>query len=140
LDIEQRIAKLIQLPVTHGEVSNILYYQKGDEYKPHYDFFHPKDPGSSLALQDGGQRIRTVLCYLSPAKEGGETYFPRISEKIAGHTGQLIVFDNVNKQLALLPPSLHQSLPVTLGEKWILSKWYRFNETSYKANLVELNL
>lgn len=140
LDIEQRIAKLIQLPISHGEVSNVLYYQKGNEYKPHYDFFHPKDPGSALAMQDGGQRVRTVLCYLSPAKEGGETYFPRISEKLAGQRGQLIVFDNVSKQLTPLPPSLHQSLPVTSGDKWILSKWYRLNETSYKQNLFELNL
>lgn len=140
LDIEQRISKLIHLPVTHGELSNILYYQKGNEYKAHYDFFHTKDPGSALAMQDGGQRVRTVLCYLSPAEEGGETYFPRISKKIAGHSGQLIVFDNVSKQLAPLPPSLHQSLPVISGEKWILSKWYRLNETSYKKNLLELNL
>lgn len=140
LDIEQRIAKLIQLPITHGEVSNILYYQKGNEYKPHYDFFHPKDPNATLAMQDGGQRVRTVLCYLSPAEEGGETYFPRISEKLAGLVGQLIVFDSVSKQLAPLPLSLHQSLPVTSGEKWLLSKWYRANETRYKTNLVELNL
>lgn len=140
LDIEQRISNLIHMPVTHGELSNILYYQKGNEYKAHYDFFHPKDPGSSLAMQDGGQRVRTVLCYLSPAKEGGETYFPRISKKISGHNGQLIVFDNVTKQLAPLPPSLHQSLPVISGDKWILSKWFRLNETSYKKNLFELNL
>jgi hypothetical protein len=140
LDIEQRIAKLIQLPITHGEVSNILYYQKGNEYKAHYDFFHPKDPGSELAMQDGGQRVKTVLCYLSPAPKGGETYFPRIDEKLAGLAGQLIVFDNVSKQLAPLPLSLHQSLPVASGEKWLLSKWYRQNETSYKSNLVELNL
>lgn len=140
LDIEQRIAKLIQLPITHGEISNILYYQKDNEYKAHYDFFHPKDPGSELAMQDGGQRVRTVLCYLSPATAGGETYFPRIDKKLAGHAGQLIVFDNVSKNLAPLPPSLHQGLPVTSGEKWLLSKWYRQNETSYKANLMALNL
>ena len=140
LDIEQRIAKLIRLPIGHGEVSNILYYQKGNEYKPHYDFFHPKDSGSEMAMQDGGQRVRTVLCYLSPATEGGETYFPRIEKKLPGHAGQLIVFDNVSKQLAPLPLSLHQSLPVTSGEKWLLSKWYRLNKTSYKNNLIELNL
>tara|TARA_R110000744_G_scaffold78514_15_gene154689 strand:- start:2413 stop:3549 length:1137 start_codon:yes stop_codon:yes gene_type:complete len=140
LDIEQRIAKLIGLPMSHGEISNMLYYQKGNEYKAHYDFFHPKDPGSELAMQDGGQRVRTVLCYLSPATEGGETYFPRIDEKLNGHAGQLIVFDNVSKQLAPLPLSLHQSLPVITGEKWLLSKWFRLNETSYKTNLIELNL
>jgi prolyl 4-hydroxylase len=140
LDIEQRIANLIKLPISHGEVSNMLYYQKGNEYKAHYDFFHPKDPGSALAMQDGGQRVRTVLCYLSAADSGGETYFPRISEKISGQVGQLIVFDNVSRQLAPLPLSLHQSLPVTSGEKWLLSKWYRLNETSYKKNLSELNL
>lgn len=140
LDIEQRIAKLIRLPIAHGEVSNMLYYQEANEYKAHYDFFHPKDPGSELAMQDGGQRVRTVLCYLSPATEGGETYFPRIDEKLSGHAGQLIVFDNVSKQLAPLPLSLHQSLPVISGEKWLLSKWFRLNETSYKTNLMALNL
>jgi prolyl 4-hydroxylase len=140
LSLEKRIADVTKLPITAGELSNILQYEVGQEYKAHYDFFHPKDPGSNVAMQDGGQRIKTVLCYIQPSIKGGETYFPRLSKKITGKTGQLVIFDNTDKNLHPNPFSLHQGLPVLEGTKWIFSKWIREKETSYKNNLIKLNL
>ncbi|WNC70854.1 2OG-Fe(II) oxygenase [Thalassotalea psychrophila] len=140
LDIEQRISTLVNLPITHGEVSNVLYYQKSEEYKPHYDFFHPNDAGSNMAMKDGGQRIKTAICYLEESKEGGETSFPRLSKQIEGKKGRVVVFSNTDINSNPLPLSLHQGKPVKVGNKWILTKWYREKETSYKYNLIKLNL
>ena len=50
----------------------ILHYEHGQKYEPHYDFFHDK------ANRDwGGHRVATVLMYLSNVENGGETVFPR---------------------------------------------------------------
>ncbi len=140
LAIEQRISNLIRLPRTQGEVANVLYYQQHEEYKPHYDFFHPKDPGSQMALQDGGQRCKTALCILEACSEGGETGFPRLEKYITAKQGRLILFDNIDANAIPLAQSLHQGLAVTQGHKWVLTKWYRMQETSYKENLIKLNL
>lgn len=37
--IEERIAKLTHLPVSHGEGMQVLRYVNGQEYRPHHDFF-----------------------------------------------------------------------------------------------------
>lgn len=49
----------------------ILHYENGQKYEPHFDFFHDK---SNQEL--GGHRIATVLMYLSNVEKGGETVFP----------------------------------------------------------------
>lgn len=49
----------------------ILHYEHGEKYEPHFDYFHDK------ANQElGGHRIATVLMYLSNVEKGGETIFP----------------------------------------------------------------
>src|SRR5450830_1133251 len=44
--IEQRIARLLNWPVENGEGLQVLHYQPGAEYKPHYDYFDPNEPGT----------------------------------------------------------------------------------------------
>ena len=55
----------------NGESIQILHYQNGEKYEPHFDYFHDKN---NQAL--GGHRIATVLMYLSNVEKGGETIFP----------------------------------------------------------------
>lgn len=56
--LEQRIASWSQIPVSHGEPIQVLRYEIGQEYQPHYDYFFHK--GGM-----GNNRIATVLMYLS---------------------------------------------------------------------------
>lgn len=55
----------------NGESIQILHYENGEKYEPHFDYFHDK---ANQAL--GGHRIATVLMYLSKVEKGGETIFP----------------------------------------------------------------
>lgn len=55
----------------NGESMQILHYENGQKYEPHFDYFHDK------ANQElGGHRVATVLMYLSNVQKGGETVFP----------------------------------------------------------------
>ena len=56
----------------------VLRYEVGQKYEAHMDAF------SDAFNQDdkkGGQRVATVLMYLSDVESGGETVFPETSEK-----------------------------------------------------------
>ncbi|XP_039008040.1 probable prolyl 4-hydroxylase 7 isoform X2 [Hibiscus syriacus] len=76
-DIEARIAAWTFLPVENGESMQILHYEHGQKYEPHFDYFHDK------ANQElGGHRIATVLMYLSDVESGGETVFPNSEGKL----------------------------------------------------------
>lgn len=69
--IESRISVWTFLPVENGEAMQVLHYENGQKYLPHWDYFHDK---TNQAL--GGHRIATVLMYLSNVNKGGETIFP----------------------------------------------------------------
>lgn len=52
--IEERIARVTHLPVSHGEGMQVLKYYDGQQYKPHHDFFHevgPRVPGNEYSSQ-----------------------------------------------------------------------------------------
>ncbi|MBA0726219.1 hypothetical protein Golax_002061 [Gossypium laxum] len=77
-DIEARIAAWTFLPVENGESIQILHYEHGQKYEPHFDYFHDK-----ANQQLGGHRIATVLMYLSDVESGGETVFPNAEGRLS---------------------------------------------------------
>ena len=129
--IEQRISGMVQMPVENGEGLQLLHYGIGQGYEPHFDFFDPALKGSPAVLAYGGQRHLTVIMYLNDIEQGGETVFPEIDVKIAPKKGDAILFYNCFADGQIDRMSLHGSLPVIAGEKWVATKWVRTNE--YKA-------
>jgi prolyl 4-hydroxylase len=57
--VEDRIAAYSMVPADHGEGIQVLHYLKGQKYEAHFDYFHDQ-----LNIQNGGQRVATVLLYL----------------------------------------------------------------------------
>lgn len=55
----------------NGEDIQVLRYEHGQKYDPHYDYFSDK-----VNIARGGHRIATVLMYLTDVEKGGETVFP----------------------------------------------------------------
>lgn len=80
-EIEARIATWAMLPVENGEDLQVALYEEGDTFKEHYDFFHGN------LTSPGGQRLATVLMYLSDVESGGETTFPRSTKLSRGSGG-----------------------------------------------------
>ena len=138
--VERRIALVSSLPQANGEGLQVLRYSDGQKYTPHFDYFH--DDLNSQE-ESGGQRIATVLMYLSTPEEGGETVFPSAGAKVAGagwsdcaragfavrpRKGDALLFYSLlpdgSKDLA----SLHGSCPVLRGAKWSATKWIHVNK------------
>lgn len=141
-NIEKRIADFAFIPVEHGEGLQVLHYEVGQKYEPHYDYFLDE-----FNTKNGGQRIATVLMYLSDVEEGGETVFPapkgnfsavpywnELSECAKGglsvkpKMGDALLFWSMNPDASLDPSSLHGGCPVIRGNKWSSTKWMRVSE------------
>jgi prolyl 4-hydroxylase len=123
--LEQRIAELVQFPIENGEPIQILHYQPGGEYRPHHDYFDPKQPGNEQVLKQGGQRIATLIMYLNDVEAGGSTVFPEVGIDVLPRRGNAVYFAYCSETGALDARSLHGGSPVGAGEKWIATKWFR---------------
>lgn len=124
--VEARIARLLQWPVENGEGLQILHYRPGAEYKPHYDYFDPKEPGTANIVRRGGQRVGTVVMYLSEPLCGGGTTFPDVGLEVAPKRGHAVFFAYDRPHPATR--TLHGGAPVIEGEKWVATKWLRERE------------
>ncbi|XP_057959489.1 prolyl 4-hydroxylase 1 [Malania oleifera] len=136
--IEKRISVYSQIPVENGELIQVLRYEKNQFYKPHHDYF-----SDTFNLKRGGQRIATMLMYLSDNVEGGETYFPMVDsvececggEIMAGLSvkpvkGDAVLFWSMGLDGQSDPNSIHGGCKVLAGEKWSATKWMRQRTTS----------
>jgi prolyl 4-hydroxylase len=123
--IEARIAELVQFPLENGEPIQILHYEPGGEYKPHFDYFDPKQPGNEQVLTQGGQRVATLVMYLNDVEAGGSTVFPEVGIDVLPRKGNAVYFAYCTESGVLDPRSLHGGSPVGAGEKWIATKWIR---------------
>ncbi len=121
--IEARIARLVNWPEENGEGLQVLHYQPGTEYKPHYDYFDPGEPGTPTILKRGGQRVGTLIMYLGEPEKGGATLFPDVHLEVAPKRGNAVFFSYERAHPSTR--SLHGGAPVTEGEKWIATKWLR---------------
>jgi prolyl 4-hydroxylase len=125
--MERRIADLTGLPVENGEAIQVLWYQVGGEYQPHYDYFSPNTPGGAAVLERGGQRVATLIMYLNTPEAGGETIFPKVNISVIPKKGTALLFYNCNLSGEVDPLTLHGGAPVKAGEKWIATKWIRMS-------------
>ncbi|EPS61415.1 type 2 proly 4-hydroxylase [Genlisea aurea] len=149
--IEARIASWTFLPIENGEAMQILHYEHGQKYEPHFDYFHDE-----VNQKLGGHRIATVLMYLSDVEKGGETVFPTSEVEHEGirqpkgedwtdcakqgyavkpRKGDALLFFSLHPDATTDPMSLHGSCPVVEGEKWSATKWIHvrsFDRTSQK--------
>ncbi|WP_164078298.1 prolyl hydroxylase family protein [Alteromonas facilis] len=131
LQLDMMLEKLTGVPRCRGESMNLLRYENGQQYKPHYDAIVGDGPHFEQILSDGGQRMRTAITYLSDGYSGGQTEFPRLGISVNATIGDVLVFDNLDENGTLVRDSYHAGAPVTEGTKWILTKWIRESATQY---------
>ncbi|XP_037495766.1 probable prolyl 4-hydroxylase 4 isoform X2 [Jatropha curcas] len=147
--IEDKIATWTFLPKENGEDIQVLRYEYGQKYDPHYDYFVDR-----VNIARGGHRLATVLMYLSNVEKGGETVFPSAEDapRRKANEGDEDLSECAKKGIAVKPrrgdallffsllpnavpdqSSLHAGCPVIEGEKWSATKWIHVD--SFSKNL-----
>ncbi|KAK8580046.1 hypothetical protein V6N12_070334 [Hibiscus sabdariffa] len=142
-DIEKRIADYTFIPIEHGEGLQVLHYEVGQKYDAHFDYFLDE-----FNTKNGGQRMATMLMYLSDVEEGGETIFPAAKGNISAvpwwnelsecgkqglavkpKMGDALLFWSMRPDATLDPSSLHvchtgdsRWMPCDYGEQMVLYK------------------
>jgi len=134
-NIERRVAQVTMIPEENQEAMQLLRYENGQKYEPHNDYFHDK---VNARPETGGQRVATILMYLTTVEEGGETVFPKADKKVQGKEwsacakkglavksfkGDAVLFYSLKPDGEPDPASLHGSCPTTKGVKWSATKW-----------------
>jgi prolyl 4-hydroxylase len=135
-DVVRRIAALIQIPLTHAEDLQVVYYREGQEYKPHQDAFDPDNSNYKPILKKAGQRVVTVLMYLNDVQNGGGTGFPHLDLEIKARRGRIVIFQTCKSaSIEPHPLSLHGGLPVGKeNDKWAANLWFR--ERAFQQNWI----
>lgn len=115
--IEDRLAELMGVPVSHAEPLQVLHYRPGEQYQPHYDYF------SSGRVENN--RISTMVVYLNDVEEGGATTFPSLRLSVMPKKGNAVYFEYFYNDPRLNELTLHAGAPVVAGEKWVATQWMR---------------
>lgn len=123
--LRERISRLVGLPMEGFETSNVLHYDVGETFSPHYDTFLPEQMRTEPDAARYGHRLFTALVYLNTEYEGGETAFPLLKWSHRGGKGNALIWRNVTTNVELDRNTLHAGSPPTSGEKWVLSQWIR---------------
>ncbi|RZJ86304.1 MAG: hypothetical protein EON88_24920, partial [Brevundimonas sp.] len=85
--VRARMAAACGLALAQFEPPNVLNYQVGQQYRPHYDYIDPEAPALAETLARQGQRTATFLLYLNDDYEGGETAFPELDWSFKARAG-----------------------------------------------------
>jgi|TARA_B110000285_G_C14760015_1_gene439115 prolyl 4-hydroxylase len=127
-EVSKRLSILVQMPIRNAEMFQVVHYESGTEYKPHFDSFDKATELGKKYWKPGGQRMITALIYLNNVEDGGATYFPELDVLIKPKKGNVLVFHNtIQETTNIHPKSLHAGMPVSNGEKWAANLWFREN-------------
>jgi len=121
--LDERICQMIGIDPSYSEAIQGQYYEIGQEFKAHTDYFEPAE----IKQHDGGmgQRTYTFMIYLNDVEEGGETAFPRLGHALTPKAGMAVVWNSLNPDGSTNDNSLHQACPVIKGYKAVITKWFR---------------
>lgn len=122
-DIDIRICQLMGIHRAYSEVLEGQYYDVGQEFKAHTDYFEKSE--FAVNCHEFGQRTYTVMVYLNEVEKGGDTCFLGVEKKVKPVTGTAIIWNNLNPDGTPNQHTLHQSNPVEQGYKAIITKWFR---------------
>ncbi len=124
-DIDLKICALMGISPMHSEPIEAQWYDIGQEFKPHHDWFPEDSPGFQDYVKTQGQRTWTVMIYLNDVLEGGQTIFTELGLACDPKPGMALIWNNLNPDGTPNKATMHWGSPVKNGHKVIITKWFR---------------
>lgn len=134
--IIERVCQMTGIPFENAEKMQVVKYQPNGYYNEHHDSCCENNPECIEFERIGGQRIVTMIMYLTDQYEGGATRFVKLERdyKLPKYSGLLfypLQRDGEHGKKKGHPLALHAGMPVISGEKYIANVWLR--EHKYDA-------
>lgn len=119
IPLKKHISKITNIPIHQQEQFCLIKYDEGGKYDLHYDSSNPN-------ITEDNPRAYSFIFYLNEDFEGGETFFPNLNNQtIKPEKGKMVYWNNFNEEQEFDYTKFHSGLPVTKGNKWILTLWVR---------------
>ncbi|VVC41056.1 Prolyl 4-hydroxylase, alpha subunit,Oxoglutarate/iron-dependent dioxygenase,Prolyl 4- [Cinara cedri] len=129
-EIDIRIGSITGLCTQTAERYQVVNYGLGGHYIPHHDALVK---GQYIPIF--GNRLVTVLLYLTDIENYGQTAFPMLNIISPVEKGAALVWYNLQINNGKLNyQSLHGSCPILTGNKWIMTRWLREEGQSLPYN------
>ncbi|NXS29387.1 P4HA3 hydroxylase, partial [Pomatostomus ruficeps] len=121
--LDQRIAAItgLDLRPPYAEYLQVVNYGLGGHYEPHFD--HATSMKSPLYRMKSGNRIATVMIYLSAVEAGGSTAFIYANFSVPVVKNAALFWWNLQRNGNGDGDTLHAGCPVLAGDKWVANKW-----------------
>ena len=123
--LDERFAALLGVDSGLSEPIQGQRYDPGEYFKEHTDWFAPGTKEFTEHTACGGQRTWTVMVYLNAVERGGETCFKRLGRCFTPAPGLALAWNNLQADGTPNPFTLHEAMPVEVGSKWVITKWFR---------------
>lgn len=120
--VNKRVEDLSSLTVDTAEELQVVNYGIGGHYEPHFDFARREEKNAFKSLGTGN-RIATVLFYMSDVHQGGATVFPSIRLSLWPKKGTAAFWHNLHPSGEGDFLTRHAACPVLTGSKWVSNKW-----------------
>ncbi|XP_049773206.1 prolyl 4-hydroxylase subunit alpha-1 isoform X3 [Schistocerca cancellata] len=121
--VNQRAQDMAALTISTAEELQVVNYGIGGHYEPHFDFARREETNAFKSLGTGN-RIATVLYYMSDVPQGGGTVFPSIKVALWPKKGTAAFWYNLHKNGEGDYLTRHAACPVLTGSKWVSNKWF----------------
>eukprot|EP00058_Branchiostoma_floridae_P022142 XP_002607632.1 hypothetical protein BRAFLDRAFT_84679 [Branchiostoma floridae] len=119
--VKQRVEDATGLTMETAEPLQVINYGIGGHYEPHFDCA-TKDEEFALDPNEG-DRIATMLFYMSDVEAGGATVFPQVGARVVPEKGAGAFWYNLLKSGEGDMLTEHAGCPVLVGSKWVSNMW-----------------
>ncbi|EDX15015.1 prolyl 4-hydroxylase subunit alpha-1 [Drosophila simulans] len=120
--VVQRTADMTGLDMDSAEELQVVNYGIGGHYEPHFDFARKEEERAFEGL-NLGNRIATVLFYMSDVEQGGATVFTSLHTALFPKKGTAAFWMNLHRDGQGDVRTRHAACPVLTGTKWVSNKW-----------------
>ncbi|XP_017076211.1 prolyl 4-hydroxylase subunit alpha-2 [Drosophila eugracilis] len=129
--IDQRVADMTNLNMKYAEDHQFANYGIGGHYGQHTDWFYQTSFDAGLVSSpEMGNRIATVLFYLSDVAQGGGTAFPQLRQLLKPKKYAAAFWHNLHASGVGDVRTQHGACPIIVGSKWVQNRWIRENDQS----------